>query len=95
VPAGSPPPVASFTDTPQGSLTMLFDGSSSSSPITPAIPMAGNKIAGYSWDFGDGIVGSGLQATHVYGKSGSYTVKLTVYDCMGNTATISQIATLP
>lgn len=95
VPAGSPPPVASFTDTPQGSLTMLFDGSSSSSPITPAIPMPGNKIAGYSWDFGDGTVGSGLQATHVYGKSGSYKVKLTVYDCMGNIATISQIVTLP
>jgi PKD domain len=95
VPAGSPPPVASFTDMPQGSLTMVFDGSSSSSPITPAIPMAGNKIAGYSWDFGDGTVGSGSQATHVYGKSGSYAVKLTVYDCMGNTATISQIVTLP
>ena len=95
VPAGSPPPVASFSETPQGGLTILFDGSSSSSPITPTIPMLGNKIAGYSWDFGDGTVGSGLQATHVYGKSGSYTVELAVYDCMGNTATISQIVTLP
>ena len=74
---------------------MLFDGSSSSSSLIPVFPMVGNKIAGYSWDFGDGTVGSGLQATHVYGKSGSYTVKLTVYDCMGNAATISQIVTLP
>ena len=56
--------------------------------------MAGNKIAGYSWDFGDGAVGFGFRATHVYGQSGSYTVKLTVYDCMGNTATISRNVTL-
>ena len=54
------------------------------------VPMVGNKIAGYTWDFGDGTTNSGRQTTHVYGKSGSYTVKLTVYDCMGNTATISQ-----
>lgn len=40
-------------------------------------------IATYSWSFGDGAVGSGVTATHVYSTPGDYTVTLTVTDDRG------------
>jgi len=35
----------------------------------------------YTWDFGDGSTGSGLNPTHVYNASGNYTVTLTTENC--------------
>ncbi len=35
----------------------------------------------YSWDFGDGNSGSGLNPTHVYSSPGPYTVSLTTVNC--------------
>jgi hypothetical protein len=40
-----------------------------------------------SWDFGDGLKGTGLQPSHVYPDPGSYTAELTVVDGDGGTAT--------
>jgi len=40
-------------------------------------------IAGYTWSFGDGELGSGEQVTHFYQKSGIYVVLLTVKDNLG------------
>jgi PKD repeat protein len=37
-------------------------------------------IAGYTWSFGDGELGSGEQVTHFYQKPGIYVVLLTVKD---------------
>ena len=37
-------------------------------------------IVSYSWDFGDGGIGSGAYVSHTYTTSGSYTVELTVTD---------------
>jgi chitodextrinase len=31
----------------------------------------------YSWDFGDGEIGSGAAASHQYGSPGTYTVEVT------------------
>lgn len=47
-------------------------------------------ITNYSYDFGDGSTGTGATATHVYAKSGTYPVTLTVTDAGGNTATVTK-----
>ncbi len=47
-------------------------------------------ITDYSWDFGDGSVGSGITPTHFFNKSSTYTVVLTVTSEVGS-ATYSQI----
>jgi len=41
----------------------------------------------YSWSYGDGSAGTGLQVTHTYDSDGTYQVTLTVADSMGNTGT--------
>ena len=49
--------------------TIQFDGSRST----------GSGLS-YSWDFGDGNTGTGVNPTHVYNTAGTYTVILTVTD---------------
>jgi PKD repeat protein len=45
------------------------------------------SIASYEWDFGDGARAAGKTASHIYTRPGIYTVKLTVTDDRGATAT--------
>ncbi len=59
---------------------LLLDGSASRDNI---------GIASYSWDFGDGALGTGASATHAYPTPGTYTAILTVTDRSGNTGTSS------
>ena len=71
------PPVASLNVSPGGSgmagvTNYRLDGSPSSDPD--------NDRLTYSWSFGDGSSGSGVNATHVYDSPGSYSVILTVSD---------------
>ena len=51
------------------------------------------QIRSYEWDFGDGGTASGDSPTHVYAKSGTYTVTLKVTDDAGLTATGNQAVT--
>ncbi|GMV81715.1 MAG: hypothetical protein AMXMBFR7_28990 [Planctomycetota bacterium] len=44
----------------------------------------GNDLT-YSWDFGDGEIGSGAQTTHAYAAPGTYEATLTVNDGNGGT----------
>lgn len=48
----------------------------------------------FSWDFGDGVRGGGAQVAHVFTTSGPFTVKLTVADGRGGTATAAQSVTV-
>jgi PKD repeat protein len=85
-PPGNQAPVAVVgTPTCQG-FACLFDGSASSD--------ADGSIVGYAWDFGDGNPGSGPTPSHVYGAAGSYTVRLTVTDNDGGTASTSRQVTV-
>ena len=43
------------------------------------------EIISYTWDFGDGINGSGLEVVHSYSEPGIYNVTLTTRDAEGNT----------
>jgi PKD repeat protein len=45
------------------------------------------RIASYVWDFGDGATASTRDATHVYGRVGTFTAGLTVRDSSGRSST--------
>lgn len=69
-------PIAQFTYS-LGKLqvghTVIFNASSSYDP-------EGDAIVKYEWDFGDGNSAEGVKVSHVYNKSGTYKVTLTVTD---------------
>lgn len=73
------PPEARFTLLEsQGSapLRVSFDASEAHDPD--------GELVEYSWDFGDGKSGSGVQAEHVYGTPGEYLPSLEVTDDRGS-----------
>src|SRR5216117_2194047 len=76
-----PPPIsASFTlspSSPSGGQSVSFTASAS----------GGTPPYSYSWSYGDGSTGTGLQSTHIYSVDGTYQVTLTVEDSQGNTGT--------
>ncbi len=53
-------------------IALAVDGSASSDPDGLSLS--------YSWDFGDGMMGSGAAPSHVYAAGGVFTVSLTVTD---------------
>jgi PKD repeat protein len=66
-------------DAPLPNETVQFDASGS-------LDLDGT-IVGYTWDFGDGTTAGGAAVTHAYDEVGTYTVRLTVQDDSGSTAT--------
>jgi chitodextrinase len=54
---------------------------------------ADGTITNYAWEFGDGATGNGETAQHGYTQPGTYTVKLTVTDDDGASATTSKAIT--
>ena len=82
LPAGSANFVFSPTDPHTGD-TVFFNASSST--ITDG---------SYSWDFGDGTRGSGVNPTHSFGQARTFTVSMTVRNALGQSATISKTVTV-
>ena len=80
------PPIASFTYVPQSQITIMFDASCSYD--------SDGTIVEYNWDFGDGVMGSGITYNHTYIVNGTYTVKLTVIDNDRSTDTITYNVTI-
>ncbi|MBU1915355.1 MAG: PKD domain-containing protein, partial [Candidatus Thermoplasmatota archaeon] len=78
------PPVASFTATTVW-MVVSVDASASSDNYGP--------IASYDWNFGDGLTGTGVTASHVYAVEGLYTITLTVTDSDGQTGMASKDVT--
>ncbi len=86
------PPFASFNATPSNGnapLNVVFDATSSND--------SDGTISSYSWDFGDGQAGTGINATNTYAAAGSYIAELTVTDDDGDTdsATFTVIVDAP
>src|SRR6266852_2287647 len=79
------PPVAFFTST-CSLRTCTFDGSASSD--------SDGTVAGYAWNFGDGVAGAAQKARHVNAAPGSYSVTLTVSDNAGGTGVQSKTVTI-
>lgn len=79
--ANAPTPTAGFTwsNTINGNQFILYVDASSSV-----------DAGSYSWDFGNGVTGSGMMDTVIFLGNGMYTVLLTVTNACG-TDTISQI----
>ncbi len=49
-----------------------------------------SKVSSYGWDFGDGNIASGINATHQYILAGKYTVQLIVTDILGCKDTLAK-----
>ena len=49
------------------------------------LSFAKGSIAGYAWNFGDKMTGTGVSPSHTFSGNGSYTVSLTVTDNFGAT----------
>lgn len=62
--------------------TVSFNGSRSQSELT---------IVQYSWDFGDGVTASGEVVNHIYGRPGTYTLRLTVFDERGVSNSVTML----
>ncbi|MCF6257376.1 MAG: PKD domain-containing protein [Gammaproteobacteria bacterium] len=62
-------------------VVVTFDGSSSSDPD--------GTIVSYSWDFGNGITGTGTTPGNTYAEEGTFDVTLTVTDNVGATNSMS------
>ncbi|WP_035850165.1 collagenase [Kitasatospora azatica] len=78
--AGSQPPTASFTALATD-LTVSFTDTSTGA-------------ASRSWDFGDGTASTAANPVKTYPAAGSYTVRLTVTNSQGVSATSSQTVTV-
>jgi subtilisin family serine protease len=75
------PPVAHFTwacTTTRGGRICKFNGGTSTDDV---------RVTNWSWNFGDGRTGTGVNYTKVFAVARSYTVRLTVRDTGGMVST--------
>jgi PKD repeat protein len=54
----------------------------------------GHTIVQYSWNFGDGGIGSGFQTTHVFTQANTYSVVLSALDDAGQKSVIPHSLTV-
>ncbi|WP_394289173.1 PKD domain-containing protein [Microbacterium sp.] len=86
-PTGNTAPTAAFTHTKTG-LQVNVNGAASAD--------SDGDVVSYAWQFGDpaGTTATGATASHTYAAAGTYTVRLTVTDDDGATATITHDVTV-
>lgn len=77
-------PSAAFTES-VNNLSVAFDAAGSTD--------SDGTIASYAWEYGDGATGAGKTSSRTYAAAGTYSVKLTVTDNRGGTATVTRQVT--
>lgn len=85
-------PASGSNEAPKASFTWASNGLSPSFDASASTDSDGS-IAGYAWDFGDGKTGTGKAVTHTFAAPGAYSVRLTVTDNLGATASASKSVT--
>lgn len=84
------------TTLPAGSASFVF---------SPTDPHTGDQVffnasastiadGTFTWDFGDGTTGSGVNPIHVYSRERTYTVSMTVRNTLGQSATTTRTVTV-
>ena len=63
-------------------------------PLTATATDRWSGPATITWDFGDGTSASGASTSHVYAAGGSYVVKVTATDAVGNATTLTRTVTV-
>jgi hypothetical protein len=89
------PPTPSFSSAPDP-VSLSADGGLASFVDASADDIDGGTIIGWEWDFGDPASGeantaSGREVSHRYTVAGTFTVRLTVTDDDGLSASVSDI----
>ncbi len=72
------PSITASTSTVSVGASVSFDATASNDPD--------GTITSYSWDFGDGTPGAGPTASHTFSNAGTFTVRLSITDNNGSTA---------
>jgi hypothetical protein len=89
-PNGAPQPAFTFSPgAPQAHQTIFFDASTTRDEGV----QCGSRCV-YTWSFGDGSSGSGMNVSHDYRAAGAYNVTLRVTDDRGQSAQTSQSITI-
>ena len=86
-PDGMVPRFSWVPGSPSQFQAVLFDASASTSSPT-------NPIVTYRWDFGDGEVRFGRQVTKSFENTGRHAVRLTVFDAVGRSQSLTQELTV-
>lgn len=85
-PNGTPIPAFVITPTPVTTFTpVTFDASSTRDEGKPCL-----GACSYSWNFGDGSSATGMVVSHEFRTANTFTVRLTVTDDRGQSATLAQ-----
>lgn len=79
-----------FTNTPICQATFTYTSPSQQVVVFRGAGTGGAGFFSYSWDFGDGMTGTGMTPAHTYANPGTYTVCLVIMDPTGCTDTTCQ-----
>ncbi len=98
---GTPNGLTAFTATgPKGTVggpTSIAEGTSGTWTVTATDPFPGGSVTSYTWNWGDGTtstVTSTGSASHTYASTGTFTLKVTLKDNYGVSATKSYTVTV-
>jgi hypothetical protein len=88
-------PKAIFSMVPAGGVgigqSAAFDGSASCARVDASGNCTtGGSISSFTWNFGDGSAGSGMQTAHAFSTAGTFVVTLTVINDTGGAASAFQ-----